>query len=117
MTAQGVWPNNLLENERFQGSVLHVAAMHGHVEACELLVRLGADVHLRQKQGLTPLHVAAQFGAAPPSMPQCARKNLLLAVARRLGHSQARGRVPGFEGPCPRAGRALLSAHHCTARR
>jgi hypothetical protein len=43
-------------------SALMNAASHGHVETCQLLVNLGADVNLKSKQGRTALHWAASKG-------------------------------------------------------
>ena len=39
-----------------------LAAIHGHDELIELLVHLGVDVNLRNNQGMTALHMAAQLG-------------------------------------------------------
>lgn len=39
---------------------LHFASFHGNAKLVKLLVRCGADVHVRNKQGINMLHVAAQ---------------------------------------------------------
>ncbi len=43
-------------------SPLTWATMMGHTEAAELLIKLGADVNVRQEDGGTPLHVAVTLG-------------------------------------------------------
>jgi ankyrin repeat protein len=46
-------------NERFQ---LHRAVMFNHLEACSVLLKGGAEVELKDDDGLTPLMLAAQRG-------------------------------------------------------
>jgi ankyrin repeat protein len=41
---------------------LHLAAIHDHPNAVQLLLEKGAVVDARDDQGVTPLHLAAQFG-------------------------------------------------------
>ncbi len=43
-------------------SALHLAAQNGHVEASNLLLRLGANLEIKNKIGSTPLHVAISAG-------------------------------------------------------
>ncbi len=43
-------------------SPLTWATMMGHAEAAELLIKLGANVNVRQEDGGTPLHVAVTLG-------------------------------------------------------
>ena len=43
-------------------SPLTWTTMMGHAEAAELLIKLGADVNVRQEDGGTPLHVAVTLG-------------------------------------------------------
>lgn len=43
-------------------SVLHVAAMNGHIEMADFLIDKGADVNATDHMGLTPLLIAAQRG-------------------------------------------------------
>ena len=45
-------------------SILHLAARLGHRGVVALLIRLGADVRLRDHNGQTPVHVAAANGHA-----------------------------------------------------
>jgi len=59
---QGAWPNHIGTFGQLQGGALHLAAMNGHEDMCELLVRLGADVNLKNDHGLSPLHMACQLG-------------------------------------------------------
>jgi hypothetical protein len=48
-------------------TLLHWAALKGYVDAVELLVKHGSDVHARNGNGYTPLHLVAARGAVPPS--------------------------------------------------
>ena len=43
-------------------TALHIAAMHGDVELCRMLIASGADTTLRNRLGMTPLDVARWFG-------------------------------------------------------
>ena len=40
------------------------AALHGHTDAVDLLLELGADVNVRNQDGATALHLAAFLGRA-----------------------------------------------------
>lgn len=42
-------------------TALHLAASHGHMDICELLVRHSADIDSINEQGNTPLHCACLF--------------------------------------------------------
>ncbi len=46
------------ENDRFSSLPLHLAAIHGHVDIAELLLRAGADVDCGDSDESTPLHNA-----------------------------------------------------------
>ena len=39
---------------------LHLAAMWGHLDAVDLLIKAGADVNIANDYGITPLHYAAE---------------------------------------------------------
>jgi len=43
-------------------SPLHFAALHGHVETSEALMRAGISRDARTKVDRTPLHIASQHG-------------------------------------------------------
>ena len=43
---------------------LHVASARGHMQVLILLLKLGADVNVRNPDGLSPLHLAAYSGNA-----------------------------------------------------
>mmetsp|Transcript_821 Transcript_821/g.1263 ORF Transcript_821/g.1263 Transcript_821/m.1263 type:complete len:381 (+) Transcript_821:103-1245(+) len=59
---EGVNPSHA---NRVGQSALHIAALWGHVECVEILLRLGADVHATNKiTGATPLHCAIQSSKA-----------------------------------------------------
>eukprot|EP00960_Hanusia_phi_P072338 767765-Hanusia_phi.AAC.2 len=58
----GAWPNHIRTGDGLQANALHLAAMKNHVELIDILVRLGADVHIVNAQGMTALHMAAQLG-------------------------------------------------------
>lgn len=46
-------------------SALHFAALNGHTEMCEVLLRAGVSRDARTKVNRTPLHLAAQHGHLP----------------------------------------------------
>jgi len=62
LVKQGAWPNHIRTGDGLQANALHLAAMKNHVELIDILVRLGADVHIVNAQGMTALHMAAQLG-------------------------------------------------------
>jgi len=49
-------------------SALHYAAVNGHAEICEVLLRAGVSRDARTKVNRTPLHLAAQHGHLPVVM-------------------------------------------------
>ena len=59
---QGAWPNHIRTGDGLQANALHLAAKNNHVELIDVLVHLGADVHMANAQGMTALHMAAQLG-------------------------------------------------------
>lgn len=44
------------------GTALHVAAIHGDIEAGQILLKAGADPNMKDEFGYTPLHSAALHG-------------------------------------------------------
>ena len=52
---------------------LHLAAMWGHFEICELICKNLQDSNVTNHNGVTPLHLAAQYGHL--SICQLLRKN------------------------------------------
>ena len=53
-------PNRREKQNR--GTPLHVACFQGHLEICRLLLRAGAQINLRDGEGLTPLFHAKDQG-------------------------------------------------------
>ena len=50
-------------NDVYEGMTsLHVAAAHGHVEVCKLLLKQGADLNTKDENGLTPVQLALSNG-------------------------------------------------------
>jgi len=55
--------NTVVQEERFLMSLLHRAAMRGHLSACEYLIQKGINVNVQQiALERTPLHLAAAEG-------------------------------------------------------
>ena len=52
---------------------LHLAAMWGHFEICDLICKNLQDSNVTNHNGVTPLHLAAQYGHL--SICQLLRKN------------------------------------------
>lgn len=53
-------------------AALHEAVLSGNLECVKLLIKYGADVHQRDEDGWTPLHMACSDG-----YPEIARLELL----------------------------------------
>jgi len=62
LVKQGAWPNHIRTGDGLQANALQLAAKNNHVELIDVLVHLGADVHMANAQGMTALHMAAQLG-------------------------------------------------------
>lgn len=43
-------------------AAIHEAVLSGNLECVKLLVQLGADIHQRDEEGWTPLHMACSDG-------------------------------------------------------
>ena len=67
-------------DRHFQLSPLHVAVWEGRLEIVQFLLHRGADPHLRDQMGRTPLHYAAIRGL----------RDVFLLVQQHLGHGQRR---------------------------
>ena len=52
----------LHEPDRYHVTALHLAAEKGHARSAEEMLSRGANVHCRDDQEMTPLHLAAQHG-------------------------------------------------------
>jgi len=62
LVKKGAWPNHQRIGACLQTNALQLAAVNGRDELIELLVHLGADVNLKNNQGMTALHMASQLG-------------------------------------------------------
>jgi ankyrin repeat protein len=51
-----------LDEEQRGRAGLHLAAELGHEDVCEILLEHNAFVNVRNKSGMTPLHLAAKMG-------------------------------------------------------
>ncbi|XP_038570370.1 protein phosphatase 1 regulatory subunit 27b [Micropterus salmoides] len=60
-------------------AALHEAVLSGNLECVKLLVHYGADIHQRDEEGWTPLHMACSDG-----FPHIARYLLSLGADREL---------------------------------
>ncbi|XP_061888408.1 protein phosphatase 1 regulatory subunit 27b [Entelurus aequoreus] len=60
-------------------AAIHEAVLSGNLECVELLVRYGADIHQRDEEGWTPLHMACSDG-----FPHIARYLLSLGADPNL---------------------------------
>lgn len=49
-------------------AAIHEAVLSGNLECVKLLIQYGADIHQRDEEGWTPLHMACSDG-----FPQIAR--------------------------------------------
>ncbi|MFL6235840.1 MAG: ankyrin repeat domain-containing protein, partial [Thermoanaerobaculia bacterium] len=56
----GADASSLAGSER--ATALHIAASNGSVEIASALLEAGADISFKDKNGMTPLEVAQQFG-------------------------------------------------------
>lgn len=74
---QGAWPNHIRTDTPLQVGALHIAAQSGHENLIEKLVGLGADVNLANRQGYTPLHIAAYEVGAWISSAACDAGNVV----------------------------------------
>src|SRR2546421_6358189 len=67
--ANDIDPTKLNQNVDKIGSVLHVAARHGHADILEFLLEHGADVNnCSNSDNVTPLHVALWAGHVEATM-------------------------------------------------
>jgi len=89
MTEQGVNPNIIL----FDGTtVLHAAAGMGRVECAQALLEGGADVHISDNKGRTPLHWVAGHAMSDEAQRKLAK--LLVDAGSKLDAKDSQGRTP-----------------------
>lgn len=64
ITAAALLSNNASPNPLINEntSALHIAAQRGSIELVEMLIRLGAEVNIKDRQGRTPMQLAEHFG-------------------------------------------------------
>ncbi|OXB81093.1 UNVERIFIED_CONTAM: hypothetical protein H355_005023 [Colinus virginianus] len=92
-------------------AALHQAVLTGNLDCVKLLVKYGADIHQRDENGWTPLHMACSDGhadiarcagtgpgpgsAAPPgSGSRCRRRRYLLSLGASLEATTDDGEKP-----------------------
>jgi ankyrin repeat protein len=80
--------------DRMGRSELHYAAVNGNDYEVRRLIRAGADVNLRDKDGSTPLHCAAQL-AAEQHMLEVAK--ILIAAGADVNGKDRDGNSPLFK--------------------
>jgi ankyrin repeat protein len=71
-----------------QGTPLHFAAMYNHIEAVEFLLRAGADLEARDKEGLTALHHSLDSFASTDVA------ELLVSAGANLNSRSSEGETP-----------------------
>ncbi|MCY4520798.1 MAG: ankyrin repeat domain-containing protein [Caldilineaceae bacterium] len=72
---------------KMKRTALHVAAVHNSINAMQVLLSSGADVHCRDRDGFTPLHTAAIDGRTEAAQ-------LLLEVGAEVNARSQRGYTP-----------------------
>ncbi|CAE8602219.1 unnamed protein product [Polarella glacialis] len=77
--------DNAREQET-QRTALHLAARHGHTDACNLLLTSAADVRAEDRSGATPLALACVYG-------HLGAVRVLLSRDARPDHKDCRGRT------------------------
>jgi|Transcript_52068 hypothetical protein len=81
---------------------LHVAAIFGHSEICDMLVAAGADPTMRNAQGPTPLE------AFQRSIVGCARRSRISRLEQQEGEATATRK--GCLHPAPLANGRMMRA-------
>jgi cytohesin len=89
MTATGVNPNAVMLDGT---TVLHAACGMGKVECVKALLDGGADVHIADAKGRTPLHFVAEFGMSSDAQKDIT--TLLLQAGANPNAKDAEGNTP-----------------------
>ena len=82
----------LYKRDKFERTLLYVAARNGHYKACEILLENGAEVDTPDKNGSTPLHAASYHGHEDII-------KLLISYGANISKRNDLGETPSDEAP------------------
>jgi ankyrin repeat protein len=83
-----------LKHKQLCWTPLHIAAAHGERDAVELLIKYGADVNVRDADGMSPLHCAVARVPGVASEPRLAVARVLVANGAFVSAKDRLGRTP-----------------------
>ena len=82
----------LYTRDKFERTLLYIAARNGHYKVSEILLENGADIELHDKNGSTPLHMASYHGHEDII-------KLLLSYGANIYKKNHLGEIPSDEAP------------------